>query len=432
MEMSETGDQAGVKPTRRRARKKAQTPARAFGRSLSDFGEPKPAEILLLEACAKGKPARISNIRPITATTQNRVRANFLRFLLLGGDHQTPVHERGVQLIGAWVEEELDLENTTTVSAIDCVCCTFEKNLNLRRSQIHGGIFLSGSEVPGISGDGLTTEGDIYLRQGFRATGPIRLLGSKIGGSLECDGAEIDSKGNNAINAERAVVNGSVFLRDNFKATGPVRLVGMKVGGSLELSNAHLDGQGKAALSVDRSLIRGSVFINKGFHSSGTVRLAGTQITGDLICENAEFDNSVKFPFIASNLNVSGRFFFRKLKRPTPRMWLPAAHIGGLVDDEDAWGHGLMLDGFIYDSLGNHAPTTANSRLAWIDKQQPSQCGLSGVSIDFRPQPWRHLQKVLRDMGHAEEARQVAVALEHRLRKAGLIGQSPQTLRYWP
>lgn len=51
--------------------------------------------------------------------------------------------------------------------------------------------------------------------------------------------------------------------------------------------------------------------------------------------------------------------------------------------------------------------------------------GLSGTGDDFRPQPWKQLQKVLRDMGHNEDARQVAIAFEHRLRKADLIGVAP-------
>jgi hypothetical protein len=51
--------------------------------------------------------------------------------------------------------------------------------------------------------------------------------------------------------------------------------------------------------------------------------------------------------------------------------------------------------------------------------------GLSGRGHDFRPQPWKQLQKVLREMGHAEDSRQVAIAFEHRLRRADLIGVAP-------
>jgi hypothetical protein len=35
---------------------------------------------------------------------ENRVRADFLRFLMLGGDKDAPIHEKGVQLQGAWME----------------------------------------------------------------------------------------------------------------------------------------------------------------------------------------------------------------------------------------------------------------------------------------------------------------------------------------
>ena len=170
-------------------------PIRASGRSLSDFEPLMTAERTLLQACRIGEIAEISEQRPVQATEENTVRAGFLRFLLLGGDHSTSLHEQGVRLQGAWVEGELNVENTATVSAIACIACTFTEPLILRRSTLLGGLFLMGSEEPGIRGDGLVTTGDVYLRNDFKATGEVRLLGAQIGGNLECHKGQFNGNG---------------------------------------------------------------------------------------------------------------------------------------------------------------------------------------------------------------------------------------------
>lgn len=537
------------------------------------------AERTLLHACRIGEIAVISEQRPEQATDENTVRAGFLRFLLLGGDHSTPVHERGVRLMGAWVTGVLDLENTATVSAIDCAACTFIDPLILRRSTVPGGLFLMRSTVPGIQGDGLVTTGDVLLRDGLRATGEVRLLDAQIGGSLECSKGQFDGKEGHALSADRAVIKGSVFLRDGFQATGTVRLLGAQIGGNLTCSKGQFDGEEGYALSADSAVIKGSVFLRNGFRAMGEVRLMGAQIGGNLECSKGQFDGKeshalgadravikgnvflrdgfqatsevrllgvqiggdldcskgqfdgnggdalsvdraviegnvflgdgfkvtgkVRLPGVqiggnlecdagqfdgkggnalsadgavikgsvflrdgfqamgevrllgvqiggnldcsktqfdgkggdalcAEGMRVTGGFLFRDLASPVNRVSLASASVGVLADDAEAWGGDLVLDGFTYGSIGGGAPTSAAARLAWLDKQRPGMSGQSGTGADFRPQPWKELQKVLREMGHAEDARQVAVALEHRLRKAGLIGQSPETLRYWP
>ena len=351
-------------------------PQRPYGRSLSDFGELKPAETLLLAQCRIGEHAIVSKARPDVATEDNTVRAEFLRFLLLGGDAQVPVHERGVRLSGVWITGVLDLSHTVTVSPIVCTHCNFDKLLWLRGSRVYGGVFLDHSAIPGLEGDGMEIEGVLLLRRTFQASGRIRLIGAKINGNLECDGAK-------------------------------------------------LNGHREAALILDGATIQGSVFLRDGFLAMGPIRLPGALISGDLDCTNAQFDCNVEASIFASNLRVAGRFLLYKLKHPAHSVCLTAASVGVLIDDEDAWGENLMLDGFAYGSLGSGAQTSSRARLAWLDKQQSVQCGFEGDGADFRPQPWRQLQKVLREMGHTEDARQVAIAFEDRLRRADLIGLSP-------
>lgn len=76
---------------------------RALGRSLGDFAPLSSAETVLLDAARRGVDAVIATDRPSAETDANRVRADFVRFLALGGVADAPVHEHGVQLIGGWL-----------------------------------------------------------------------------------------------------------------------------------------------------------------------------------------------------------------------------------------------------------------------------------------------------------------------------------------
>ncbi len=384
------------------------------------------AEKTLLADAARGKIARIGDKRPEEATEENTVRAGFLRFLLLGGDDQTPVHEEGILLKGAWITGVLNLKRSATVSAIDCKACFFAEPLILHRSILAGGLLLQGSCVPGIRGDGITIKGSALLCDDFKATGTVWLLGAQIHGSLNCIKAQLNGHGRDALVVVNGVIKGDVFLRNDFKANGSVRLHGAKISGDLSCSNSEFDGEGKNSLSADSAVIQGNVLLRNNFKAIGTVRLLGTQIGGDLDCSRAQFDGREHEALSARTLRVSGAFFFRNLLSQANKMDLSAASVGVLVDDTNAWGKDLILDGFSYDNIGDRGPTNATERLAWLDKQHDSMSGLSGTGTDFRPQPWKQLQKVLREMGHTEDARQVAIAFEDRLRHADLIGLSPQ------
>jgi len=112
-------------------------------------------------------------------------------------------------------------------------------------------------------------------------------------------------------------------------------------------------------------------------------------------------------------------------------IWLRAAYARALVDDEESWmiANELILDGFRYDRfldaevekasqqwIGHYSPTDATTRIRWLDRQRRED-----MFTNFKPQPWEQLIKVLRESGHAESAREVAIAKQQRLRQAGKI-----------
>lgn len=399
---------------------------KAAGRTLAEFQPLKPAEQKLLAACRQGEFANVSDKRPEAANDNNTVRAAFLRFLALGGDEQAPVHEHGVQLKGAWVEGVLDLDGARILRRLGLQDCHFSDVPLLRDSRIYGTLNLTGSHVNGLDADRMVCDGSVFLRRGFTAKGKVHLLGAQIGGNLDCSGAKLHDKNGYALWCDNAVVKGSVFLVD-FTANGEVRLIGAQIGGALDCEGAKLSGKddGGDALVLDSVAINSGVFL-VNFTARGTVRLLGAQIGGDLACICAKFDSKKGNALSCDGANIAGAFFFREHPDAVDGVNLASMRVGTLVDDKQSWGKRLILDGFVYGELSGDAPTDADTRLAWLNKQLPSHAGPNGDGTKFKPQPWQQLIRVLRHMGHAEDARQVAIAFEHRLRRANLIGQTPK------
>jgi len=609
------------RPTRSRREPAAK---RATGRSLHEFQPLLPGEAHLLQACQQGRIAKLGDQVPETPSDALTVRATFLRFLLLGGDEKAPVHERGTQLQGAVIDGPLDLGGCLIPHNVLLHRCQFTHFFVAQDSQVQGSVTLEGSHLlGGINADRIQCEGGLFLRNGFKATGEVRLLGAQIGGNLDCNGGQFEVEEGNALSADRAVVKGDVFLCDGFKATGVVRLLGAQIGGSLNCNGGQFEIKEGNALSADGLVVNGDVFLNKGFKATGVVRLLGAQIGGDLTCNGGQFEvkegdalsadrsvvkgyvflcdgfkatgvvrllgaqiggslncNGGQFEVkegnalsadglvvkgdivlnggfkatgvvrllgaqIGGSLNcsdgqfevkegnalsadrsvvngsvflnggfkatgvvrllgaqiggtlncssgqfevkegnalsadgsvVKGNVFLNGGFKATGVVRLLGAQIGGnlectgghfevkkghalnlekavikgawlfrkqphplcvnashmqldvLVDEIDSWDSGSVLDGLRYSALGGSAPTAAKTRREWLNKQPLDHLGIPTQANAFRPQPWRQLQRVLRDMGHAEDARQIGMAYEEQLRKADLIGRTaPET-----
>lgn len=134
----------------------SQKPLKAAGRTLTEFGVLKPGETILLDACRTGNVAILGKLRPEEPTDDNVVRASFVRFMALGGDEFAPIHEHGVQLQGAWIQDLLDLD------AEDIPVDLWLANCKLVISPLLRGANISGSEMPGLRSDRLICSGSNY------------------------------------------------------------------------------------------------------------------------------------------------------------------------------------------------------------------------------------------------------------------------------
>ena len=119
---------------------------------------------------------------------------------------------------------------------------------------------------------------------------------------------------------------------------------------------------------------------------------------------------------------------FRKVAQVVGRVTLTAAHVSDLVDNQESWpleDDQLILDGFTYDRISAIAPTTFAARRDWL------RAG-SHWQGEFYPQPYTQFARVLRQMGHASEARKVLMERERLQGKARRATRWKEAVRRLP
>lgn len=278
-----------------------------------------------------------------------------------------------------------------------------------------------------LSIDSTIIHGDLILGPSFVSSGELSMIGAEIRGDVNAPGGTFEQGAGDAISADRARVDKDIFFRDGFSILGTLRMHSIHVCGSVAFVDGVISRYSGDAILADGARIGGDLIMGGGRHfaCAGSIRLCGTSIGRDLDCRGSRYRFGQETTLIAEGMTVGGAWAFMELDGPVDNVNVASARTGRLADDDQAWGEQLIIDGFIYDALTGGAPTSASTRLRWIDRQRNGMNGHSHEEADFRPQPWRQLQKVLREMGHAEDARQIAIAFEDRLREADLIGQSP-------
>lgn len=313
----------------------------------------------LIEACREGEPCVLGKERPEKPDPECNIRAELLRWLILGGCDDCRVHEWGVQLMGAYITGSLDLSFGEAKGLTAFFSCRFAQPVKARQMRFEF-LNLSGSALPGLDAQGAEVKGHAFLRDGFEATGAVSFAGARIGGQLACSGGRFANEGGAAFNAQGIDVKETAFLSDGFDATGEVSLSGARIGGQLDCSSGRFANEGGQALLAQR------MYVAQGF--------------------------------LWRNVNVGAGI-----------VNLSAAFTSDLVDDLQSWPKSgqLILDGFSYDRIDGGL-TDAARRLDWLVKGDR-------WDEEFFPQPYTQLAKVLREMGHERDARLVLIAKERKL-----------------
>ncbi|WP_299724490.1 hypothetical protein [uncultured Tateyamaria sp.] len=430
--------------------------------------EPTTAETDLIEASKAGVPCALDDgACPTSPDPARTIRADILRYLLLGGCEACAVDERGVHLIGGYITGALDLNLATTHGAVQLENCHFESRFDSAQTRFRM-VNLSGSILKDWVAQGAVIEGNVFLHD-ITAAGTIDLKGTTIGGQLDCARAHLAVEHGTAFNAQGAKIEGDVFL-DSVIAFSTLDLNGIRIGGQLGCTSAQINVQTEFAISAPDAHIAGGVFLHprvktdknavtKPFHSTGEIRLngatigglyaqqttliatrsgqslslggatvqgavrldgcdstgeillAGARISGRLTCERVKLRNDSGHAFNGKAMRVEHAFVWKKVEHASGAISLNGAHVAELDDHPDNWPDrtALYLDGFTYDRIRGKV-SASHMRMDWLENG-------SYFDDEFRPQPYSQYAKFLRETGHDEDARRVMFTRE-RLRRA--------------
>ncbi len=272
--------------------------------------------------------------------------------------------------------------------------------------------------MPALDASLATITSGAFLRHGFRAEGEVRLQSARIGTVLDCDGGAFNnpprmnvSASGYALTADGMRVNGRVAMGPGFRANGEVFVIGSQIGGDLDCGGGEFNNPaianttiGGRALSAHRISVGGNVFIRGGFSPKGEVSFSGASIEGNLEGTSAKFQGELNL----ESATVKGALMLSSLTEPENlKLTLTNASIGALADDAAGWPQvgDLILDGLTYDRFSGPAPKDCKNRLRWLALQEP-----------FLPQPYRQVAKVLREEGEAAGSVEVLYEMERRVR----------------
>ena len=274
---------------------------------------------------------------------------------------------------------------------------------------------------PAFNAEGAEFGGDFSCTE-IKASGEIRLIEANMQGGVDFSGASIVNEGGDALVADRIVVRGLLLLVDNFAATGAVRIPGSRINNDVYFDAASLRSTTSCCLMAENAQITGDLRFTNQFAAHGQILLSGMVVSGDLDMNQASFESTDGRTITAEGISVRGTFSLKRMITPLHRVSFRSSEFGRLADEEKSWGEELELDGLRYGVFAGEAPTDARSRLRWLDKQIPQHAGKQVGG--FKPQPWHYLRRTLLEMGHFEDAREIGIAYETRIRSVGLIGQT--------
>lgn len=387
---------------------------------LEDFLPLTLAEMRVVAGLRSGDFERIGEgLPPEELAPDREVRADLLRFLILGGDEGHRLHEKGLRLSGAQVTGVLDLEGCRIPRDIGLKDCRFDATPVLR-SAIIDNLFLDGSVLPGLRADGLEARGGLTLR-GATIAGEVRLMRLRLGGNIEADGSTITVRDGLAIDADGLEARGSILLR-GASVRGGINFSGVRLGADVNLAGARIERPGEIALNCDGIDARGDLVL-RAATLEGETTVLGAHFGGNIDCSSTKLIRPDGFALRLNRTRIEGAFFLRKQANVDGNLDLTAATIGAIHDDKSSWpapGR-LLLNRCQYGAFIG-GPVDAASRLDWLARQVPTLW-----EEDFWPQPYEQLASVLLDMGHDEDARAVLIAKEKLQRRA-----RRRRARNWP
>ena len=185
-----------------------------------------------------------------------------------------PANPRGVRIVGAQVEGELDFDFTRISQYLSFSECIFQSRLSCHRT-VATSIAIINCRVPLIDAAGLTMSGDLNLR-GTYVGGNVTLSGALIGGDLDCRGITSES-----ILAPRIGIEGNLRLDGAASSTIVLDRATIRGAALFARSKVETSSEGNPALTAVSAVVGGNLSLKDAVFN-GHVDLRRIGINGDL------------------------------------------------------------------------------------------------------------------------------------------------------
>lgn len=319
------------------------------------------------------------------------IRGKLITWLCLDEEARKQITQRGIQIHGALIPDELDLSFVKLPGPLAMQHCVLQRQLDLTMAELVA-LSLDGSWANGICADQIVVKHSIFLRSGFRSNAEIHLVEAQIGGDLECVGGSFQKSPNShetAIYADRMRVSGCVFLHSC--CVGEVRLLDARIDGDLDCREGTFANAEDDALSAHQVNVQGRVMLN-AVKVSGGVHLTRAHIQQALDCRGGDFRAAT--PLDLTDMSADA-LYDCDLDNKAKAMWPDSGQ--------------LLLDGFVYNRFYPGTQISVKERLDWLGLQPKSPFPLDS---------YLQLAKVLRESGDSDGALRVLVRMEDLHRSA--------------
>lgn len=286
------------------------------------------------------------------------ISASSIRDLLVDADKLDP---RGLRVRNARIEGQLDLCDVVAERPLVLLDCTADEPILLDRAQLSA-LDLTGLTAPAVIAPWMRLDHYFYLGRAHLDGGTehhaLDLAEATVGGHVNLLGAHLLSKTRNALHAVKLRTGSDLYLKD-VRTSATVLLDGARIGGNLNCKGADLAALHSALHGMNMQ-VEGSVLLEKGFRATSeqymAVRIRGSRIGGQLVLRRG----AAKGPTAALDV---------KHVKVGQELFLPADFADGRVELDGLTYSGLPRDSSLdewLDLLANKTPQYATQPYAQL------------------------------------------------------------------
>ena len=271
-----------------------------------------PAEEWVVAQATAGKIADLDgalnadHTKKFPEEKDRKLSAQFLEDLLTGTLPGVKMHRHGVRIIGAIIDESIDLRNAQIPWEVWLDHCQFNKNATFGSASSTRVVSFDGSTFNAEATFDRMKVGDIFFRRAV-FEGPVNFASADIAGQFVASGAQFQNKEQGATFNSMKVRGHAFFSNAVFE--GSVNFVSADIAGNFAAQEAKFQNKEKEA-SFNGMKVGGHAFFIKAVFE-GPVDFVRADVTSNFEADEAKFQDKEKGASFGS-MKVGQNALFKK------------------------------------------------------------------------------------------------------------------------